>query len=90
MLVDTTFFRRPLLDPNLSQGGLIFIGISLFTFLIANVLNSPPTPILSTQLNRGPGFVPLKSLPDIATSAQSGAEKTKSNGSKSAKDQEAS
>ncbi len=70
MLVDTTFFRRPALDPNLSQGGLLFIGVSLFTFLLANVLNSPPASLRATQINRGPGFDPLKALPDIATTAQ--------------------
>jgi hypothetical protein len=35
--------RRPLLEPNLSTGGLAFIGISLFIFLMANVITSPLT-----------------------------------------------
>ena len=69
MLIDTTFFRRPLLEPNLTRGGLIFIGASLFAFLMANIFNGPPAPIKSSQLNRGPGYDPLKSLPDIATIA---------------------
>ena len=33
--------RRPLLDPNLSAGGLTFIGCSLFVFLMANVVSRP-------------------------------------------------
>ena len=69
MLIDTTFFRRPMLEPNLSRGGLIFIGLSLFAFLTANIFNGPPSGIVGAQLNRGPGFNPLKALPDIATSA---------------------
>lgn len=71
MLIDTTFFRRPHLDPNLSQGGLMFLGISLFAFLIANVLNSPAEQLESTQANRGPGYAPLKVLPDVSTTASS-------------------
>ena len=43
MLVDPTMVRRPLLEPNLSMGGLIFIGCSLFVFLMANVITSIPT-----------------------------------------------
>ncbi len=42
-LIDPTMVRRPLLEPNLSTGGLTFIGCSLFIFLMANVLNSKPT-----------------------------------------------
>jgi hypothetical protein len=67
LLIDTTFFRRPLLEPNLTKGGLIFIGISLFAFLLVNVLNSPTAAKKATQVNLGPGFDPLKALPDIAT-----------------------
>jgi len=43
MLLDPTMVRRPLLEPNLSSGGLIFIGCSLFVFLMANVMTSRPT-----------------------------------------------
>ena len=42
-LIDPTMVRRPLLEPNLSTGGLTFLGFSLFIFLMANVLNSRPT-----------------------------------------------
>ncbi len=42
LLLDTTMVRRPLLEPNLSSGGLTFIGVSLFVFLMANVWVSEP------------------------------------------------
>jgi hypothetical protein len=41
LLLDSTMVRRPLLEPNLSAGGLAFIGGSLFVFLMANVVSSP-------------------------------------------------
>ena len=34
--------RRPLLEPNLSVGGLAFLGVSLFLFLMANVVTGTP------------------------------------------------
>ena len=39
LLIDATMVRRPLLEPNLSPGGMAFIGCSLFVFLMANVVN---------------------------------------------------
>lgn len=44
MLLDTTMVRRPLLEPNLTTGGLIFLGCALFVFLMANVITSDPSP----------------------------------------------
>jgi hypothetical protein len=44
MLIDPMMVRRPLLEPNLSAGGLTFLGISLFFFLMANVLIGKPAP----------------------------------------------
>lgn len=38
LLADTMMVRRPLLEPNLSAGGLAFLGIALFVFLMTNVL----------------------------------------------------
>ncbi len=38
LLLDPTMVRRPLLEPNLTIGGLTFIGCSLFVFLMANVI----------------------------------------------------
>lgn len=43
LLLDSTMVRRPLLEPNLSTGGLAFLGCSLFVFLMANVINGPAT-----------------------------------------------
>jgi hypothetical protein len=43
MLLDQMMVRRPLLEPNLSVGGMTFIGISLLVFLMANVINSKVT-----------------------------------------------
>ena len=44
LLLDPTMVRRPLLEPNLSNGGLIFLGCALFIFLMANVITSDLTP----------------------------------------------
>jgi hypothetical protein len=42
MLFDSLMVRRPLLDPNLTVGGLVFLGISLLVFLLANVITTRP------------------------------------------------
>lgn len=42
LLLDASMVRRPLLEPNLSVGGLTFLGISLFVFLMANVITGTP------------------------------------------------
>ena len=42
LLLDAVMVRRPLLEPNLSVGGLSFLGISLFIFLMANVVTGKP------------------------------------------------
>jgi len=42
LLLDPTMVRRPLLEPNLSSGGLAFLGCSLLVFLMANVIASEP------------------------------------------------
>jgi hypothetical protein len=42
MLFDCLMVRRPLLDPNLTVGGMTFLGISLLVFLLANVITSRP------------------------------------------------
>jgi hypothetical protein len=43
MLLDPMMTRRPLLEPNLLPGGLIFIACSLFIFMMANVITGTPT-----------------------------------------------
>ncbi|MBC18691.1 MAG: hypothetical protein CMJ74_00335 [Planctomycetaceae bacterium] len=42
MLMDSLMVRRPLLEPNLSVGGMTFLGAALLIFLMANIANSDP------------------------------------------------
>jgi len=44
LLLDPTMVRRPLLEPNLSNGGLVFLGCALFIFLMANVITGDLSP----------------------------------------------
>lgn len=70
MLIDPALVRRPLLEPNLSIGGLSFIGVSLFLFLMSNVITSDPE--LSDQRGPklGPGYALLYRLPDLPTTPE--------------------
>lgn len=43
LLFDPTMVRRPLLEPNMSTGGLLFLATMLFLFLMANVITSRVT-----------------------------------------------
>lgn len=43
LLFDPTMTRRPLLEPNLSPGGLLFLGFWLFAFHVANILHGDVT-----------------------------------------------
>ncbi len=43
-LIDPMMVRRPLLEANLSVGGLTFLGIALYVFMMANVLTVAPEP----------------------------------------------
>jgi hypothetical protein len=45
LLIDPMMVRRPLLEPNLSVGGMTFIGVALFIFLMANVLVGKVDPV---------------------------------------------
>lgn len=83
LLVDPTMVRRPLLEPNITTGGVTFSCVSLFIFLMANVVASRPTaddlagPISAERmLNRqagddldrhGPGYALVFALPSIPT-----------------------
>ena len=42
MLLDSGFVRRPLLEPNLTVAGLVFLGISLLVILLSDVARNPP------------------------------------------------
>lgn len=70
LILDTTLVRRPLLEPNLSSGGLTFIGVSLFLFLMANVVTSTVEEQRNQGPKLGPGYALLNSLPDIQTTAE--------------------
>jgi len=72
MLLDTTIVRRPLLDPNLSSGGMLFLGTSLLIYLMVNVATSSPVEQLRKSPEMGPGYVLLSALPQIATTPQAG------------------
>lgn len=43
LLIDPMMVRRPLLEPNLSTGGLTFIAVSLLCFLMVNVITRNPS-----------------------------------------------
>ncbi|MEL7498472.1 MAG: hypothetical protein AAFN77_12745 [Planctomycetota bacterium] len=43
LIIDPSLTRRPILEPNLSKGGLFFFGASLMAILTANLLLSDPT-----------------------------------------------
>ena len=70
MLLDTTIVRRPLLDPNLSSGGMLFLGTSLLLYLMINVATSSPVEQRLSSPQMGPGYVLLSALPQIATTPQ--------------------
>jgi len=42
MLCDSMMVRRPMLEPNLTTGGLVFLGAALLVFLLANVITTRP------------------------------------------------
>jgi hypothetical protein len=42
MLFDSSMVRRPMLEPNLTTGGLVFLGGALLIFLLANVITKRP------------------------------------------------
>ncbi|MEM6979070.1 MAG: glycosyltransferase family 87 protein [Planctomycetota bacterium] len=67
MLLDPLMVRRPLLDPNLTTGGLNFIGISLFIFMMANVVASTPQIQQEQGPKLGPGYALVNMLPAIPT-----------------------
>lgn len=51
MLLDPLMVRRPLLEPNLSVGGMTFLGLSLLIFLMANVVTDKPERPLLKHVN---------------------------------------
>ncbi len=68
LLLDCAMVRRPLLAPNLTVGGLFFIGTSMLVFLMANVLTSTAR----QQREHGPslsraGYPLMHALPTLPT-----------------------
>jgi len=45
LLIDPMMVRRPLLEPNLLPGGLTFMGVSLFAFLMGHVIAQTPSDV---------------------------------------------
>jgi hypothetical protein len=66
LLADPTMVRRPLLEPNLTPGGLTFLGCSLFLFLISNVIANEPTAGRQWPAT-APGYRLIQGLPEIPT-----------------------
>jgi len=82
-LVDSTMVRRPLLEPNMTTGGLIFSCCSMFVFLMANIVVSRPTAddlvgpasaelLISRRatediVRHGPGYALVFMLPSLPT-----------------------
>ncbi|MGE0607426.1 MAG: hypothetical protein AB7O62_10055 [Pirellulales bacterium] len=85
LLCDAMMVRRPLLEPNLTAGGLAFICISLLIFLFANVITAElrpedwagaklaqegVPPKEATLGEHGPGYLQLLLLPNIPSKLQ--------------------
>lgn len=72
LLLDPVMVRRPLLDPNLSAGGLAFTGVALLVFLMANVITSPHERLeyqLAQQespASHGLGYAPFQSFSNLS------------------------
>lgn len=71
LFLDPLMVRRPLLDPNLTTGGLAFIGVSMLIFLMANVLMSTPRMQREQGPQLGPGYPVLNMLPALPTIPES-------------------
>jgi hypothetical protein len=73
LLSDPMLVRRPLLEPNLSVGGMTFLGVALFVFIMANVLTSrvesPRENVENSLAQYGPGYHRLFQIPRVTTRA---------------------
>jgi hypothetical protein len=75
LLLDSMMVRRPLLDPNLSPGGLMFTAASLVVFLMTNVITSPPERLESLLAKQepaeasNPGYGPFLAFAAAANEA---------------------
>ncbi|REJ66231.1 MAG: hypothetical protein DWQ31_15675 [Planctomycetota bacterium] len=68
LLIDSLMVRRPLLDPNMSFGGMTFLGGALLLFLMTNVANStleeinPPLDVHPTGVSTSGTEPPLAGI----------------------------
>ena len=60
MLLDSALVRRPLLESNMTVGGLTFLGLSMFLFLTANVITGTPTETDLETVQRAENLQELK------------------------------
>ena len=67
LLLDPLMIRRPLLDPNLTAGGLTFLSVWLFIFMTANVITSTPRIQVEHGPQLGPGYALMNMLPALPT-----------------------
>ncbi|NND96706.1 MAG: hypothetical protein HKN47_05185 [Pirellulaceae bacterium] len=67
LLLDPLMVRRPLLNPNLTTGGLYFISISLFVFMMGNIVTSTPRMRVEQGPRLPPGYALMHKLPTITT-----------------------
>jgi len=68
LLLDPMMVRRPLLEPNLSVGGLTFLGVALMVFLMARVATVDPN-----ELNPGGATAGEESAVAAATTSEKAA-----------------
>lgn len=59
LLLDPTMVRRPMLEPNLTSGGLTFTLCALFVFLMANVITADPGKPTSVEAATIEHIVPI-------------------------------
>ena len=73
LLLDALMVRRPLLEPNLSAGGLVFTTIALLVFLTANVVTDKVKPQFKPHVEAAaPGFPPFTRLAGYGAAAPDG------------------
>ncbi|MDX1965383.1 MAG: hypothetical protein SFX18_19715 [Pirellulales bacterium] len=73
MLLDPMMVRRPLLEPNMTLGGMTFLAASLLVFLIAKILTVGPDELgdknLAKPASPAPAIVAKADITDLGTAA---------------------
>ena len=80
LLLDTLMVRRPLLEPNLSAGGLTFSCVSLVVFLMANVVTTERSErledvLVQVEQQPGPGYPAFYRFAGFCENGSASAEK---------------